>query len=65
MAAVTVGCHTNNPLGRCHCLLSYQLSFKNVFICHKKDSFVVKRKEKNNCMRTDSDGCHVDYLYNN
>ena len=62
MAAVTVGCHTNNPYGIPHCLLPYKLSVKACLFVIKsciccKNTFI--------CMTTDSDGCHVGYLYDN
>ena len=34
-----------------------------MFICYKKTYFVLKKTFI--CMKTDSDGCHVDYLYDN
>ena len=65
MAAVTVGCHTNNPPGRCHCWLSYKRSVKNMFICCKNMFFFVFFKTTYICMTNDSDGCHLDYFYDN
>ena len=60
MTAITVGCHTNNPHGSRHSQLSYKKKF------FKTRSSVIKSQichKKNICMTTDSDGCHVDYLY--
>ena len=60
MAAVTVGCHRNNPHGSRHCRLSYKYVSKTCLvvikrrICRKKKNFI--------CMTTDSECCNVDYF---
>ena len=49
MAAVTVGCHTNKVSKTCLFGIKRRIRCKNTFIC----------------MKADSVGCHVDYLYDN
>ena len=63
MAAVIVGCHKNNPHDSRHCLLPYKKVLKT-FICMNYTYFC-KKKNMFFCMTTNSDGCHVGYLYDN
>ena len=63
MAAVTVSCQTNIPYDSRDCRLSFKKTCfydQYVFFMTNKRGFYVFI-----CMATESDSCHLAYLYDN